>query len=370
MLLGNDSRDGIIANLFQKGTSGFVMHIDGKCTEKIALPLSYVIDKGEYFSGGGKKFAFDGPKKFIIETTDLSLVSESMIAKSMVLNIKVDQTEMARSIISSNVTKFSDEETKTNDYKTMGMKLFESLKKCPQSCTDRFLRRTELKKLTETFSMVQCLMYHQKSSSFTDILIFSFLFIFGSCEEQQKKTDIHAAIKLCLTSNKDLFGDTKIPDILDEISDEVNITLDQKIVKISSLLLKAKIPTLIVGNRKADNVHKSVIRGVENQNSVFEVNFHSLSDARDINTVINKNFIKRGKSSLVPSGLREVIISATDLSTPITSKSSLPVSLLKDVSDKKSIVFKDIICKISDVNSICKVSPSAKFFKDTRAFNS
>ena len=369
ILLGNNVNDGIIANLFQKGTTGFILHIDGTCSEKIALPLSYVIDKGEYFSGGGKRFAFDGAKKFIIETTSLSNVSESMISKSLVLNMKPNASEMSNAIVKSNLENLIKDKSKLDDYVKMTEKLFECLGKFSSSDIDLFLNRTEMKKLTESLSLLSSMIHHQKSSSFVELLLFSFLFIFGSCEEKTKKTELIVALKSCLLSNKDLFGDAKIPEVLEEISEEFNISNEKKVVIVSSLLLKSKIPVLIIGGQQAQQVFEKVLSKVEPKESLFNVNFHALSNAEDINKVINENFIKRGKNSLVPSGLREVIISASDLATPVSSRTSLPVTILKDVADKKSIAFNGILCNIADVNTICKISCKAKYFTDARSFN-
>ena len=369
VLLGSSLNDGIIGNLFQKGSNGFVIHIDGSCTEKIALPLSYIIDRGEYFSGGGKKFSFDGSKKFIIETTSLSNVSESMIAKSLVLNIKHNADDMSKAIISSNLEKVVEEKEKVEKYCIIAIKMYDCLRKSTLSDIDRFLHRSEQKKLTETFSLLRCLVQHQQSSSLVDLMLFSFLFVFGSCEDKLKKLEMLASVKSCLLHNKEIFGDAKILEVIDEISVKNDSSLENKIACVSTLLLKSKIPVLMIGGHQAQKVFDGILEQIEPKESLFNVNFQALSDAEDINKIINDNFIKRGKSSLVPYGLREVIISASDLSTPIGTQMSLPITILKDIADKKSIAYNGILCNISDVNTICKVTSTAKYFAESRSFN-
>ena len=63
------------------------------------------------------------------------------------------------------------------------------------------------------------------------------------------------------------------------------------------------------------------------------------------------------------------MISVSDLYSPTVETWNQPVSLLKDITDKKSFIFDDQICLINDVNILCKISPISSNFHSPKAFS-
>ena len=369
-LLGSESKAGVLASLLSNENNEIILHVDGQCDERIAFPLTQMLDKSEFFNGGGMRYESSKDIKVIIETTDLALVSDSLKSRSLILNLKEDNDELSKMIIRERTSKF-DEDSVADKIFQQTLLLYENLKNIRLSDVDRFLNRTNMKKLIEALNIFDCLYFEMKNLKLIEVLVFSFHFIFTSCENKDKKGDVANIIKSLVTSKKDIFGSVVVESLPVIHRQKMSLLQATELnMKISQSLLNANCPILIVGERFGKEIFEAVCNAYDNPSTkVCPVNYHTLSDASDLAQHIEANFIKRGKCELVPNRFRDVLIKASDLFTPIEKIDSSSISLLKDIAETKSFVFKEQICNISDINTICNISPKSKYFNGAKTFN-
>ena len=372
ILLGSGDDHGIFSGFLNRNDGSFLLHLDGACDEKVALPISQILDKEEFFSGNGRRFYSNAKKKLIIETSDLSKISNAIRCRSLVVRVCHDTSDLPHAIIAD---KIKEMDLGPDDSKLLidqSLALQQSLESIGQSEVDRFAARNSLKKLSETMDLFQSLINKKQDSTLSELLLFSFQFVFTSCEVKQQRADFLNALKSCLNSHKDKFALTTLREKLPEISHETSFSSNvlNQAINLGRILLQNQKPVLIIGQRCAEEVFEAIVKGYKNANTYnCSIKYHALSDEMSMLSDIKTKYLRRGKDILVPKGYRNVLISATDLHDPLGDTDSQPISLLKDIVDKKVLVFDENLCNITEINSICKISPRTKCFKQSNIFN-
>ena len=371
-LLGSETNLGVFSRFFYKSKGSFVLHIDGICDEKMSFPIAQILDKEEFFCGSGRKFYSEGQKQIVIETTNISEISDAIKSRSLIINVCGDISDLPLAIISDRLKETNIEINEQASIVTQSLLIYETLCVFEKSSIDLFAGRNSLKKLSEALDIFQSLVKKIQESTLIEILAFSFLFAFTCCEEKQQRGDVINTLKSCLTANKELFADTFLKETLPEITNENLSTMkfSNIVFGLTNILLQNQMPIMIIGNRYGQEVFETIIKQFENKNTYnCSITFHALSDEANLTSSLRSKYLKRGKDILVPKGYRDVLISASDLHSPISNSGCRPLSLLKDIIEKKVFVYEEDICSITDINVISKISPKTKVFNQKKIFN-
>ena len=371
-ILGSKDNPGIIAKFFSVQCDSLLIHLDGACNEQIALPLSTILDKQEYYNGNGIQFISKGDMKILVETTDISEICESLKSRSLILQIKEDAKNISWAVINKRISILKSLLEDETLIKEQCCKLLESLRVEIVSSIDCFLNRCLLKKLQEALDIFECLIKTQKTSTTTEILIYAFQFAFTSCEAKQQKNDVINCIKTCVLNNKSTFGEVGIRETLPEVTaPSANFSKFLNTIRpICKIILANQKPILIIGNMFAHHVYETIYEEYENKdNLIIPIQFHTLSSSKAVSDAVEKHFLRRGQNILVPKNHREILVAASDLLNPTDRAYGKPIALLGDIAEMKTFVFEEDICRISDVNVLSKVSPVSLKFKLSRSFN-
>ena len=371
-ILGSENRPGVLAGLLNNNGSEILLHIDGRCGENIAFPLTQVLDKTEFFNGGGMRYESTSTIKVIVETSDISLISDSLKSRSLILNLKEDHDELPKMITRQRISNVSDDEDITNKIYQQCLLLYESLKAVKISDVDQFLSRTNFKKLVEALNLFNCLDSEFKNLKKIENIVFSFHFTFTACENKEKKGEIGNIIKACVNTNKELFDSIIVESVpVLHYKKMASLQSSELVLRLCQSLLNTHVPILIIGERFGREIFETICSNYANSSTkLCSVSYHTLSDSLELAKHIESNFIKRGKCELVPNSFRDVLIKASNLFTPIGKIESNSISLIKDIAETKSFIYKDQICNISDINTICNISSKSKYFEEAKTFNS
>ena len=347
-------KEGILSRLLErKEEETLLLHIDGHFPESLALPLSLLADKQQFMDGEGRKVVPGMPIHFLLETDDLTSVSEAFLARAVVVDISSLELNLANLILEY---RLSDEEDTQRKRMMDGFKLLESA----------IGQHSTAKRCQEMMDI-----YHAISTKPTsekermNYLVYSFFWSHTACKEAAVK------IKECVEANRSsIFSSCTIHDmdlnrlvpqqgpLSQEAASWTEWGCQETQVRLAVALLRAHIPVLIVGERLGQQVFEEVQRMIMASlptTKVHKCDLHALSTASSITEVLDSVLQRRGQSTLVPRESREIVLAVSDLSTPTTPSFDRVTSIIKDlIEPKKLFLDHGSGYNVQDVTLLCK----------------
>ena len=383
-VLGDGLQEGVLSTLLE-AEEPLLLHLDGRLPESLALPLSQLADSREFMNGRGKKQVPVNGVRFLLETDNLANISESFLARSVVVDLTSLEPLVASLVLEHSLAREEDQDVRSLLREAVSL-LLGCVGQQPAAPLDSYLQRSHQVKVQEMMEIFQSISTKTSSSGERmNFLVYSFFWAFTSCLPEQGQQEVAAKVRECLELHKEkVFSHVTIQEVplalvvpqqgplSQESASWTQWSVQETLVKLAVTLLRAHVPVLILGERLGQQVYEEVqasVRASLATTKVHSCDLHALSTASSVVVDLGKQLQRRGNTSLVPRESREIVLAIGDLATPAGSDCDSAVALVKDLLEPRKLYLEGHGFEVQDVTLLCKLSPKGAVFRERRSLS-